>query len=69
METLEIFANNLKALRKEKGLSQKTLSTQADVPLYMISRCEKGKGYHGLENFIKLANFFGVTADRLFGRE
>ena len=62
------FAEKLKELRLQKGLTQKELGIQADVSLYWIRGCERGKMCRGLENLNKIADFFGCSVEYLFGR-
>jgi len=63
----EKFAENLKKLRQQKGLSQKILSEQTKVSLYWIRVCENGKAYGGIDELINVAAFYGVPIDYLLG--
>lgn len=59
----------LKALRKERRLTQKELAAEFSTTDSNISGWESGKWQPDLETLIKLADFFGVTVDYLLGRE
>lgn len=70
MEIFEIFANQLKTLRQEKGLSRKQLSEQANVPVHIIASCEQGKNIRKIRYLLNFADFFGVTLEKLLhGKE
>ena len=59
------FAENIKQLRKEKGITQETLAEQLGVSSQSISRWELSICYPDLEMLPSIANFFGVTVDHL----
>ena len=59
--------NNIRKLRKQKKLSQEQLAEKIDCCREHITRIENGKLNLGLENFIKLAEVFGVSLDKLAG--
>jgi len=59
------FAENLKKLRQQKGMSQKALSEQVGVSLHWIRVCEKGKAYSGIDELIRIAAFFAMPIDTL----
>jgi len=64
------FANRLKELRKQKGLSRKQLSEQAEISVYAVAKYESGKDCRGLDNLIRLADFYDVSANfLLFGKD
>jgi transcriptional regulator with XRE-family HTH domain len=60
MDLREVFANNLRRLRHEKGISQEDLAYAADVNRTYISKLEKGVTYVGLEIIGKLAAVLDV---------
>lgn len=63
------FAERLKELRAEKGLSDKSLGKEIRVSDATISRWESGQCDIKSDDLIALAQFFGVTADYLLGLE
>lgn len=68
---MEKFAERLKELRIEKGLSQKQLSLEFNQEFTQaaISLWEQGKRVPSLDAARTIADFFGVTIDYLAGRE
>ena len=66
---MEIFSNRLKALRKESGLSAKSLSQKIGVSDASIINWENNVYDIKGEYIIRLAKFFGVSADYLLGLE
>ena len=58
----------LKELRKRKGLSQLRLATDLHTTQNTISRYETGEREPGIEELIKIANYFNVSVDYLLGR-
>ena len=63
------FAERIKALRKAKGLSQKQLALKAGISLYVVKRHESGKPCRLTKHLVRLADFFGVTTDKLLLRD
>lgn len=62
------FSERIKALRKEKGLSQAALGSVIDVKQDSIYIYEKGLNYPEVRKLIALADYFGVSLDYLVGR-
>lgn len=58
----------LKELRKKKGLSQLRLATELNTTQNTISRYETGEREPGIDELIKIADFFNVSTDYLIGR-
>lgn len=56
----------MRALRKERGLSQERLAHIADLDRTYISGIERGVRNVSLDNIHKLASALGVTARDLF---
>jgi transcriptional regulator with XRE-family HTH domain len=56
-----IFAQNLKFLRKTRGLSQQKLATQIGLKRNNIASYEAGMVEPRSTNFLKLADFFQVS--------
>ena len=59
------LAQNLKALRKQKGFLQKEVAHAVGVHPSNYSKMEKGERDISIEVADKLANFFGITLDEL----
>ena len=66
--TTSVFANRLKELRAERGLSQDAVGKIAGVSRYAVYTYEKAKVFPTVEGLIALADFFDVTTDYLLGR-
>ena len=63
------FAENLKALRKEKGLSQADLANMLCVTQQCVSEWELENTDTTLTYLWKLADIFDVSIDVLCGRK
>jgi transcriptional regulator with XRE-family HTH domain len=61
--------NNIKWLRKSRGLTQDDLAKKIDLTRSIVGSYEEGRAEPGLENIQKLAYFFGVTIDELLSRD
>ena len=58
----------LKELRKKKGISQLRLATDLNTTQNTISRYETGEREPGIDELIKIADYFNVSVDYLIGR-
>ena len=58
----------LKELRKKKGISQLRLATDLNTTQNTISRYETGEREPGIDELIKIADYFTVSVDYLIGR-
>ena len=58
----------LKGLRKKKGISQLRLATDLNTTQNTISRYETGEREPGIDELIKIADYFNVSVDYLIGR-
>lgn len=67
-QELEIFANRLKALRKEKRLKQSDMGTFLGCTSRNYQRLEYGEINVPATTLMVLADYFGVTTDYLLGR-
>lgn len=63
------FAERLKELREEKGLSQSGLSKEIKISTACINRWEKKLRIPNIDSIIILCNFFGCTAGYIIGLE
>lgn len=64
-----MFAERLKELRKEKGVSLKLLASEIGVSDIAISRWENKQRVPNIESLVALAKYFGVSCDYLVGLE
>ena len=64
-----IFGEKLKELRKEKRLTQKELAEKFHVSKTTICQWETFKQEPCIDDIIKIAKFFDVRTDYLFGLE
>ena len=64
-----MFARTLKRLRKGHGLTQQQLADKLFVDCSSVTKWETGKANPDFEKQQKLADFFNVSIDYLFGRE
>lgn len=58
----------LRKIRKEKGISQLKLALDLNMSQNTISRYETGEREPGINELIKLADYFDVSVDYLLGR-
>lgn len=66
MDIQTCFKQNLKRLRKAKGLSQEELAELVDVSSQHISDMETGRRWGSLETFKAIAKALGVEESALF---
>ena len=59
------FAKTLRALMKEKNLSQRALAAKLGITFQAVSTWCSGKNYHECDMLIKLAEYFSVSTDYL----
>lgn len=62
-----LFCQRLKALRLEKGVTLKEISSCIGVGLMTYAHYEYGDREPSFETLIKLCNYFDVSADYLLG--
>lgn len=58
----------LKEIRKSKGISQIKLAMDLNTSQNTISRYETGEREPGINELIKIADYFNVSVDYLLGR-
>ncbi len=63
------FAENLRQLRKERGLSQEELAERMAVSRQAVSKWELGEGYPEVEKLLLLASQFNISLDSLMSAE
>ena len=59
------LAEQLKALRKEKNISQEKLAAYLGISYQAISKWENGNAYPDIQLLPDIARFFGITIDEL----
>ena len=64
-----MFHENLKALRKDRGLSQEELAVRLNVVRQTISKWEKGLSVPDAAMLIRLAEVLDTTVSRLLGAD
>ena len=62
-----MFQDNLKVLRKKKGITQEELAARLNVVRQTVSKWEKGLSVPDSELLIKLAEILEVPVSRLLG--
>jgi len=66
---MKIFAERIRKLRTEKGISVKALGKAIGVSGATIIRWETGNYDTTSKNIVKLAIYFGVSANYLLGKD
>lgn len=61
------FGENLRKLRKGRGMTQSELGGQVGLSKAVISKYETGLGYPSFDVLIRIAQYFGVSTDYLLG--
>jgi transcriptional regulator with XRE-family HTH domain len=59
------IGENIKKIRKEKGLQQKKVAIEIGYDLSNYNKVENGKREPSIEVLIKLSNLFNVTIDQI----
>lgn len=65
---MEIFAQRLKGLRKERKKTQTEMAQYLEIGLRAYQYYESATNYPNIPSLIKLADYFAVTTDYLLGR-
>ncbi len=55
----------IQSAREQAGISQEMMADQLGLSVTAVSNIERGQNYPTLENFIKIANVLGASADLL----
>ena len=66
MPIIDYFGQNLKYLRKEKGLTQEQLSEMINIDIRQYSRIETGKGFPSLATLDKICDTLDINPAYLF---
>ena len=64
-----MFSENLKTLRKQKGLTQETLAIKLHITRQTISKWEKGLSVPDTEQLVRLAEVLEVPIAQLLGQK
>lgn len=65
---MELYiGENIKRLRREKGITQETLAERMHVSAAAISKWERGETLPDISMVIPLASYFDVSADEILG--
>lgn len=64
-----MFSENLKNLRKQRGMSQEALAQQLNVVRQTISKWEKGLSVPDAEMLVQIADFFEISVSELLGEK
>ena len=64
----KVFADNVRALRTSRGLSQDDLAAALGVTKTFVSDIERSRRTTTIEKLIALADYFDVSLDWLVGR-
>ncbi|WP_379883062.1 helix-turn-helix domain-containing protein [Laceyella putida] len=64
-----VFSERLKALRREKRITQQQIADRFGVTKSTVSRWEKGSFEPDTEKLKEIADYFGVTVDYLLGND
>ena len=65
---MEIFAERIKDLRLERGLTQEAVGEIIGVKRYAVYSYEKGRACPEMKGLVILADYFDVSIDYLTGR-
>ena len=65
---MPIFAERIRELRLERGLTQEELGEIIGVKRFSIYSYEKGRACPEMKGLVALAEFFDVSRDYLAGR-
>ena len=65
---MELYiGENIKRLRREKGITQETLADYMHISAAAVSKWERGETYPDISMVIPLASYFGVSTDEILG--
>ena len=61
------IGENIKRLRREKGITQETLAERMHVSTAAVSKWERGDTMPDISMLVPLASYFGVSTDEILG--
>lgn len=61
------IGNNIKRLRRKKGITQETLAERMHVSTAAVSKWERNEALPDISMVLPLASYFGVSTDELLG--
>lgn len=61
------IGNNIKRLRRQKGITQETLAERMHVSIAAVSKWERNETLPDISMVLPLASYFGVSTDELLG--
>ncbi len=64
-----MIGDNLKLLRKRKGISQEEIANELGLTRSSYSGYENGVAEPNLDNLIKFSDYFGISLDKLIKKE
>ena len=64
----DVMKNNLKVLRKEKGLTQIALQMKTGIEQALLSKFENGERVPPTDTLVRLAEFYDVSIDYILCR-
>ena len=64
-----IFSENLRLLRKARGLKQQELADQLGISLRAYQYYERNEREPQLSVLVRIADYFGISLDELAGRD
>ena len=62
------FGQVLSALRRERGMSQRTAAAELHISQALLSHYEKSIIEPGLDFVVRACDYYGVSADYMLGR-
>ena len=63
------FSENVRVMRKLRGLTQVELAVKSEVAVAQISRFESGKQTPNISNLVKISDALRISTDWLLDRE
>jgi len=64
---MEILGQRLRQLRTARGITAAQAAREIGMPIYTYVCYEKGLAKRGFDNIIRMAKFYKVSTDYLFG--
>lgn len=65
---MDLFiGENIKRLRRERGLTQETLAERLHISAAAVSKWERGESVPDIGMLLPLASYFNVSSDELLG--